>query len=85
MAVKLVGEWSVFFLLTNHFSYPYINIEGAVACMLEEDLNIQLEEWEGEKPDATVISPVENSLLFESKIEMKYVKNMFVLHIIIIL
>lgn len=37
--------------------------------MAEEDLGIQLEEWEGseEKQDAPAISAMEDSLLFESK------------------
>lgn len=39
------------------------------ACMAEEELGIQLEEWEGseEKQDASSISAIEDSLLFESK------------------
>lgn len=39
------------------------------ACMAEEDLSIQLEEWEGseEKPDAPAMSAMEDTLLFESK------------------
>lgn len=51
----------------------YLNLtcvhpEGA-ACMAEEELGIQLEEWEGseEKQDAPSISAIEDSLLFESK------------------
>lgn len=37
--------------------------------MAEEDLGIQLEEWEGseEKQEAPTISAMEDSLLFESK------------------
>lgn len=37
--------------------------------MAEEDLGIQLEEWEGseEKQDTPAISVMEDSLLFESK------------------
>ncbi|XP_024911196.1 tetratricopeptide repeat protein 17 isoform X2 [Cynoglossus semilaevis] len=54
-----------FYPVLYNLSHRQLCPQGAVACMLEEDLNIQLEEWEGEKPDATVISPVENSLLFE--------------------
>ncbi|XP_041647557.1 tetratricopeptide repeat protein 17 isoform X2 [Cheilinus undulatus] len=43
--------------------------DGA-ACMTEEDLGIQLEEWEGseEKQDAPTISAMEDSLLFEKVI-----------------
>ena len=43
--------------------------DGA-ACMAEEDLGIQLEEWDGseENQDAPAISAIEDSLLFESKI-----------------
>ncbi|CAJ1049230.1 tetratricopeptide repeat protein 17 [Xyrichtys novacula] len=39
-------------------------------CMTEEDLGIQLEEWEGseEKQDAAAISAIEDSLLFEKVI-----------------
>ncbi len=51
----------------------YVNVtcvdpEGT-ACMAEEDLGIQLEEWEGseERQDAPAISAMEDSLLFESK------------------
>lgn len=42
--------------------------DGA-ACMAEEDLGIQLEEWDGseENQDAPAISAIEDSLLFESK------------------
>lgn len=38
--------------------------------MHEEDVAIQLEEWEGseEKQDAPAVSPMEDTLLFESKI-----------------
>lgn len=45
-----------------------VNPEGA-ACVAEEDLGIQLEEWEGseEKQDAPAVSAIEDSLLFESK------------------
>lgn len=37
--------------------------------MAEDDLGIQLEEWEGseEKQDVPAISAIEDSLLFESK------------------
>lgn len=37
--------------------------------MTEEDLGLQLEEWEGseEKQDAPAISAMEDSLLFESE------------------
>lgn len=51
----------------------YLNLtcvdpEG-VPCVAEDDLGIQLEEWEGseEKQDAPAISAIEDSLLFESK------------------
>ncbi|XP_044041325.1 tetratricopeptide repeat protein 17 [Siniperca chuatsi] len=42
----------------------------SAACMAEEDLGIQLEEWEGseEKQDAPAISAIEDSLLFEKVI-----------------
>ncbi|XP_028258211.1 tetratricopeptide repeat protein 17 [Parambassis ranga] len=40
------------------------------ACMHEEDVAIQLEEWEGsdEKQDAPAVSPMEDTLLFEKVI-----------------
>ncbi|XP_035011293.1 tetratricopeptide repeat protein 17 isoform X3 [Hippoglossus stenolepis] len=41
--------------------------QGA-ACMVEEELGIQLEEWEEEKQDAPAISAMEDSLLFEKVI-----------------
>lgn len=45
-----------------------VGSEGA-ACLAEDDLGIQLEEWEGseEKQDSPAISAMEDSLLFESK------------------
>lgn len=45
------------------------NLEG-VGCMAEDDLGIQLEDWENiseEKQDPPAISTMEESLLFESK------------------
>lgn len=45
-----------------------IDSEGS-ACMSEDELGIQLEEWEGsdEKQDPPSVSAVEDLLLFESK------------------
>lgn len=45
-----------------------VDPEGT-ACMAEEDLGLQLEDWEGseEKQDAPAISAMEDTLLFESK------------------
>ncbi|CAN9506647.1 unnamed protein product [Ophioblennius macclurei] len=44
--------------------------EGAAACMVEEELAIQLEEWEGseEKQDTPPIAAIEDTLLFEKVI-----------------
>lgn len=40
-----------------------------IACMADEELGIQLEEWEAseEKQDGPPVSAMEDSLLFESK------------------
>lgn len=45
-----------------------IDPEGS-ACMSEDELGIQLEEWEGsdDKQDPPSVSAVEDLLLFESK------------------
>lgn len=53
-------------------SLTCVDPEGA-ACMAEEDLGIQLEEWEAseEKQDAPAMAAMEDSLLFESKNMMR--------------
>lgn len=45
-----------------------VDLEGGV-CVPEEDLSIQLEEWEEseEKQDTAAVSAIEDTLLFESK------------------
>lgn len=47
--------------------------------MAEEDLGIQLEEWEGseEKQDAPSISAIEESLMFESKNKILFGSSLF--------
>lgn len=50
----------------------YLNltcVDSEGACMAEGELGIQLDEWEGseEKQDASSITAIEDSLLFESK------------------
>lgn len=49
------------------------------ACMAEEDLGIQLEEWEGseEKQDVPSISAIEDSLMFESKNKILFGNSLF--------
>lgn len=50
-----------------------IDPEGS-ACMSEDELGIQLEEWEGsdDKQDPSSVSAVEDALLFESKCVADY-------------
>ncbi|CAB1434016.1 unnamed protein product [Pleuronectes platessa] len=47
--------------------HTLLSPEGA-ACLAEEELGIQLEEWEEEKQDAPAMSAMEDSLLFEKVI-----------------
>lgn len=52
------------------------------ACVTEEDLGIQLEEWEGseEKQDAPPISAIEDSLMFESKYKILCGNSLFYIY-----
>ncbi|XP_058484707.1 tetratricopeptide repeat protein 17 isoform X1 [Solea solea] len=56
-----------FYPILYNLSHRHPCLEGA-ACMVEEDLGIQLEEWDEEKQDVPAISPMEDSLLFDKVI-----------------